>query len=65
VGLSYLKDMKSLRKLDLPTTKVTDAGLKYLTELTALEKLFCPGEETTKEGVHALRLALPNTEIKR
>ena len=29
-GLAYLKDMKSLRNLDLTNTQVTDAGLAEL-----------------------------------
>jgi internalin A len=63
--LKELKELKSLRKLDLTGTKVTDAGVKELKVLKSLEVLFLTGTKVTDEGVKELKAALSGLLIVR
>ena len=58
--------MTGLKRLDLKTTRITDAGLLHLTGLTRLEHLDLAFSTTiTDAGIASLKEALPALEIKR
>ena len=63
-GLVHLKELTSLKELDLNDTQTTDAGLMHLKELTNLEVLLLYGTQVTYEGVEKLQQSLPNCEIR-
>jgi hypothetical protein len=65
-GLTHLRDLTSLRELDLWKTKVTSAGLPNLTGLSRLEKLtIVVGDEVSEEAIDKLRKALPRLRVER
>jgi len=73
-GLEHLKNVTSLRELELRHINVTDDSLKHFSGLTNLERLMVTSPRTplrvTDEGISHLknltklqRLCLPNTQI--
>src|SRR5262249_47302844 len=69
-GLKELKELKSLRELDLGGTAITDAGLKELKELKGLRELHLSGTAVTDAGLKELKelnrlqwLDLGNTKV--
>src|SRR5260370_308873 len=54
-GLKALKELKSLKTLNLDFTKVTDAGLKNLKELKSLQTLYLGGTAVTDAGLKNLK----------
>lgn len=53
-GLKYIASIRSLRRLDLSYTQITDAGLVHLRDLASLEKLTAYGVNITGNGFSAL-----------
>ena len=62
-GLVHLKQLTSLKRLDLIGCKITDEGLVHLKQLTNLQKLILYRTNITDAGVADLQMALPNCEI--
>ena len=54
---------KPVKSVDLPHTKVTDAGLVHLEGLTQLRGLALMQTRVTDAGVKRLQKALPNCKI--
>lgn len=50
-GMAYLKNSKSLKKLNLRRTRVDDDGVKHLKEIRTLESLELPDEKITDRGL--------------
>jgi hypothetical protein len=73
VSLESLKEMKSLRELDLSGTQVTDIGLRILKELPALATLRLARTKITDKGFHdtlfekdsLMQLDLSATQVSR
>ncbi|MCE9556067.1 MAG: hypothetical protein K8T91_22190, partial [Planctomycetes bacterium] len=63
-GMKKLQGLRSLRRLDLSTTAITDAGLQHLKTLTNLQELDLESSQITVAGVARFRQSLPNCEIK-
>lgn len=63
-GLKHLKEIKRLKSLSLAGNKVTDAGLKHLAEHAGLKWISLNETWISKEGVEALKQALPNCEVQ-
>ena len=55
VGLTELKQLKSLQTLNLDSAKITDAGLKELKELKSLQTLLLQGTLVTDAGLKELK----------
>jgi hypothetical protein len=64
-GLKHVAAMKSLKSLDLRSTKITDAGLKELEIMKQLEGLDVSETSVTKQGADGLRKALPKVSTRR
>ena len=62
-GLGHLKGLIRLTHLDLDRTQVGDVTLKQLQNLNDLQYLDVTGTKVTKEGLAALRNALPKCQI--
>jgi hypothetical protein len=67
--MKHLAKLKSLCRLDLQNTEVTDAGLKELASLKSLTRLYLSdfkgrSDRVTKAGVKELQQALPNCRIR-
>ncbi|HUE73719.1 MAG TPA: hypothetical protein VMP01_22765 [Pirellulaceae bacterium] len=63
-GLAHVKDLRSLRSLDLRHNPgITDAGLVHLTGLVNLRQVVLIRTSVTKQGADDLQRALPNTKI--
>lgn len=71
--LTYVKDMKQLRKLDVANSAITDAGLASLEELPALQELYLQNTKITDSGfsehlakIESLRrLDLSGTQVSK
>ncbi len=64
LGRGYtIKKLKSLEKLNLFRTQVTDGGLVHLKALKSLKVLFLRNTKVTDKGVKDLKKALPACEI--
>ena len=63
-GLEHLKDLKSLRGLELFRTKVSDAGLEHLKELKSLTELGVGKTKVTRKGLAEFQAALPACKIQ-
>ena len=61
IGMSVIKDWKSLKRLDVSGTQAADATMTLLSGLTALESLDVAGSEVTDDGIQEL---LPLTNLK-
>jgi len=61
--LAMLKDLPSLKYLELSYTLVDDEGLNHLAGLRDLEVLALFGTRVTEQGARNLRQALPSCEI--
>ena len=62
-GLTHLRGLENLKRLDLSRTQVTDAGLVHLRELTKLDQLYLKSTLVTDEGVKELQQALPGVVV--
>lgn len=62
LGVSYLKEMRYLRRLKLNTPLVTSAGLKHLEEARTLRYLVITGN-VDKNAINSLKKALPQCEV--
>src|SRR5271166_2904036 len=62
-GPKHLRELKTLRSLQLYWTKVTDAGLPDLKELKGLRSLSLGVTEVTDAGQKELKAALPDCTI--
>jgi internalin A len=58
-----LKALTNLSSVDLPHTRVTNAGLAHLKVLTTLSELKLGGTQVTDAGVKELQGALPSRKI--
>ena len=63
--LACLKDIASLKSVDLRGTPINDEGLQYVKGLTGLDFINVQRTPVTFEGAEALRKALPNTDVRR
>lgn len=63
-GLEIVGEMKSLERLSINTPNLTDDGLQKLKNLTNLKTLWIKSGMFSKEAIDALKVALPNLEIK-
>lgn len=54
-GLEHLKDLASLRRLDLSHTRITDAGLAHLRGLTNLQNLRLANTEISDAGLMCVK----------
>ena len=62
-GVLTETDLEKVTKLDLDTTKITDAGLKEVAKLKQLTLLGLVRTKVTKAGVAELKKALPKCRI--
>ena len=62
--MAHLKDLKSLGRLELAGTRVTDEALPHLCGLTSLRSLTLQSTRVTTEGVKKLAAALPQCKIE-
>jgi Leucine-rich repeat (LRR) protein len=63
-GLRCLKDLPTIRRLELGNTSVTDNCVPYLAELKTLKELDISQTGITEEGMAKLQTALPNCKIR-
>lgn len=63
-GLAFVKDAPVLTRLNLPNTNVSDAGLVHLQAAKQLEYVNVRETKVTRDGVEALRKALPKCEVE-
>ncbi len=64
-GLRHLQGLTRLEYLGLYRTKVGDAGLQYLYDLTDLRTVDLYKTAVTDDGIHELKMKLPNVGVKR
>ena len=57
--------MRTLKKLDLSDTAVTDEGLAHLKDLTSLQELTVSRTRVTEEGIKAMRQGRPALKVIR
>jgi hypothetical protein len=63
-GVSYIKDLRIIRRLDLSNTSITDHCVPEIAQLQTLQELGVNGTAITSDGLSRLRSALPNCRIK-
>ena len=59
-GLKYVRDLKSLRSIDLRNTPVTDAQLKVLADLPSLETVMLGSNPNLTDSLPDYLVNLPN-----
>ena len=64
-GLAQLKPLRSLRKLVLTSTGVTDAGMKHLAAMEGLTRLELGGTNVKPAAVEELKSKLKDVRINR
>lgn len=62
-GLAHVAKFTNLQQLSLTHTRVTDPGLDHLHGLSNLKRLSVNTEKVSREGVAAVKAALPNCKI--
>ena len=62
LGISYLRGLTSIERLDLTDAKISDAAVNDLLTLAGLKQLLS-GTQVTDAGVERLRQALPECEV--
>lgn len=62
-NLVILREIKSIKWLNLARTQVTDACVEHLVGLVELNRLVLSTTQVTTAGVNKLKQALPNAAI--
>ncbi len=63
-GIAHLKKLPNLKRLTLYGTAVSDGAIVHLSELKSLTFLGINATNVTKEGMDALREALPGCQVQ-